>query len=56
MFGQEHISQRRGCAVVGRHRSTIRYVARRRDDTALREQLKEIANKYKRYGYRRAEP
>jgi len=54
MLGEEQISQRRGCALVGRHRSTIRYVPRGRDDTELMEQLKEIAKRYKRYGYRRA--
>jgi transposase InsO family protein len=54
MFSEEQISQRRGCALVARHHSTIRYVPSGRDDTELMEQLKEVARSYKRYGYRRA--
>jgi len=48
------VSERRGCALVGRHRSTMRYRPRGRDDSQLREKLKAIANKHKHYGYRRA--
>jgi len=54
MLREEHISERRGCALVGTHRSTIRYVPRGRDDEPLRDKLKRISNQYKRYGYRRA--
>ncbi len=54
MLGGNGVSERRGCALVGRHRSTIRYRPRGRDDAELREKLKAIADKYKRYGYRRA--
>ncbi len=46
------ISERRACALVGAHRSMVRYVARR-DDGALREQLLELASKRPRFGYRR---
>jgi len=48
------VSERRGCALVGQHRSTMRYRPRGRDDAELCEKLKAIADKHKRYGYRRA--
>jgi len=48
------VSERRGCALMGRHRSTMRYRPVGRDDAELREKLKAIADKHKRYGYRRA--
>lgn len=46
-------SERRGCALVGLSRSVARYCARRDDQEALRGQLRELAAKKPRYGYRR---
>lgn len=48
------LSERRGCALSGIGRSSRRYRAVGRDDSALAAQLKRIAQKYRRYGYRRA--
>ena len=47
-------SERRACCVLAARRSTVRYVRRiKPDEHALRERIKELANKHKRYGYRR---
>ena len=47
-------SERRGCRVLGTHRSTTRYVRRvAPDDTRLRERIGVLADTHKRYGYRR---
>jgi putative transposase len=48
------LSERRGCALVGIGRSSLRYVGRDRGDQALAETLGRIAREHKRYGYRRA--
>jgi transposase InsO family protein len=49
------VSQRRICRVMGRARSTIRYRGRpRAGEPALVKQLKQIARRFPRYGYRRA--
>jgi transposase InsO family protein len=48
------ISQRRACRLVGLARSTARYELKPRpDDAETIEQIRELATKHKRYGYRR---
>ena len=47
------ISQRRACKLSGAHRTTIRYKSRKPSEEELRKQMKEIAIKYRRFGYRR---
>ncbi len=43
----------RACILAQLHRSTFRYVAHPRDDTALVAQLQTLAARHPRYGYRR---
>lgn len=45
------ISQRRACRLVGFSRSAAWYMRRGRDDGALRNRLKALAERYPRYGY-----
>ena len=48
-------SERRACALAQISRSTVRYVLKPRpDDAALIEEIKKLARKEKRYGYRRS--
>jgi putative transposase len=47
------MSERRACRVVAVDRSSVRYRRRRRDDDALRERLKVLAEERRRFGYRR---
>ena len=47
------LSVQRACTLVQLHRSTFRYVAHPRDDTALVAQLQTLAARHPRYGYRR---
>ncbi len=48
------VSQRRACRVMGRHRTTLRYRRRRREDEpALALAIKRLARRHPRYGYRR---
>jgi transposase InsO family protein len=47
------LSERRACRIVNADRKMIRYRSRRAPDTALRTQLRELANERKRFGYRR---
>jgi putative transposase len=52
--GRYGVSQRRACGVMGRSRSTVRY--RRRpetDELALTREIKRLARRHPRYGYRR---
>lgn len=51
---EKGLSLRRSCALIGFERSSFYYQAHPRDDTQLCEELKEIAQRFKRYGYRRA--
>ena len=46
-------SQRRACRLVHIDRSTLRYRSRRRDWSALRQRLRELAEQRPRFGYRR---
>jgi putative transposase len=47
------LSERRACRIVEADRTMIRYQSRRAPDTALRTQLRDLANERKRFGYRR---
>lgn len=47
------MSERRACSVVGADRTSIRYRSCRPDDTDLRERLRTLASKRRRFGYRR---
>lgn len=47
------ISERGACRLVGAARSTVRYRKRSRDDAALVERLRELAQQRPRFGYRR---
>jgi transposase InsO family protein len=51
---QYKVSQRRACRVIGRSRSTLRYVRRRRSDEPppVRE-IRRLARRHPRFGYRR---
>ena len=48
------LSLRRSCALNGLERSSLYYKARPRDDRELCEKLETIAQRFKRFGYRRA--
>jgi putative transposase len=51
---QYKVSERRICRALGRSRSTLRYVRRRRDDEPpLGREIKRLARRHPRYGYRR---
>ena len=48
------VSQRRICRVMGRSRSCLRYRRKRRaDEPALNREIKRLARRHPRYGYRR---
>jgi putative transposase len=47
------LSERRACRIVDADRTMIRYQSRRAPDTALRAQLRDLANERRRFGYRR---
>lgn len=47
------VSERRACAVAGVPRSSCRYTSQARDQSPLRQRLKELATTRVRYGYRR---
>ena len=47
------LSERRACALVNADRKMIRYQSRRAPNTELREQIRDLANERKRFGYRR---
>jgi putative transposase len=47
-------SERKACVVLGVHRSAVRYRARPRvGDDALRERIRIVAHRRRRFGYRR---
>ena len=50
---QMDFSERRACMIVGLPRSVYRYRSIKRDETEIRERLRQLAFRYKRYGYRR---
>jgi putative transposase len=47
------MSERWACTLVAADRTMIRYRSRRPPDTALRARLRELANEWRRFGYRR---
>ena len=47
------MSERRACKAIGCCRMTVRYESTRSDDRDLRERMKAIAHKRRRFGYRR---
>jgi putative transposase len=53
LIGAFRVSVRRACGIVGCHRATFYYRARRRDATPLRMRLRELAAVRPRFGYRR---
>lgn len=50
---QYQASERRACGLLGVERSSYRYRAARQEDEALKQQLRDLARKHPRYGYRR---
>lgn len=46
-------AERRACRLLSLNRSTCRYESKRRDDTALRQKIRSIAQARPRFGYRR---
>jgi putative transposase len=50
---QHGLSQRVACRLLGSHRSSLRYRSRRPRDEGVRERLRELALRYRRYGYQR---
>jgi len=46
-------TERKACRLLGLHRSSCRYESRRRDDLALRQKIRAIAQARPRFGYRR---
>ena len=54
MLMQEHeLSERHACRLAGAHRATVRYQMQKASERELKEQIREIAMKHRRYGYRR---
>jgi putative transposase len=47
------LSERRACRLMGVGRSTVRYAPRPREDGAVLGRLRELAARWKRFGYRR---
>ena len=47
------VSERRACSIIAADRSVVRYLSRRPDDSALRARLRELADRRRRFGYRR---
>ena len=47
------LSERRACKIVGADRKMIRYRSARPAETELRQRLRDLANEWRRFGYRR---
>lgn len=47
------LSERRACTIVAADRTTIRYRSRRLPELELREKLRDLASRRRRFGYRR---
>ena len=47
------VSERRACELASLHRSTCRYEAKKPNDLRIRARIKELAERHKRFGYRR---
>jgi len=54
MLVKQGLSQRRSCALVEMARASFEYRAHPRQDKELLQEIRAIARKHKRYGYRRA--
>ena len=52
-MADDGISERRACRVLGCYRMMARYQTVRVDDVDLREDMKALAHKRRRFGYRR---
>ena len=46
------VSERTACMLVGVSVNGFRYKSRRKDDTVVRDRMKELAGKKRRWGYR----
>jgi hypothetical protein len=53
LLAEYRVSERRACATVFLHRSVYRYLDQPRDDRAVRQRMKEIAETRVRYGFNR---
>jgi len=53
MQGDEAVSQRRACGLMGMDRGTCRYRRRRPEEGKLRARMRELAEMRRRFGYRR---
>ena len=54
LVGHGTVSQRRGCQIVEVSRSCVRYEGRLRpEEAALRQEIRTLATRHKRFGYRR---
>jgi putative transposase len=53
LLAEYRVSERRACATVLLARTVYRYVDHRRDDRAVRQRLKELAETRVRYGFPR---
>ena len=51
LLAEYRVSERRACATVFLQRSVFRYVDQPRDDRAVRQRMKEIAETRVRYGF-----
>jgi putative transposase len=51
LLAEYRVSERRACATVLLARTAFRYVNHRRDDRAVRQRIKEIAETRVRYGF-----
>lgn len=50
---RHEMSERRACSVIGADRTSVRYRSRRPDDHEVRERLRALASKRRRFSYRR---
>ena len=53
LLAEYRVSERRACATVFLQRSVYRYLDQPRDDRAVRQRMKEIAETRVRYGFNR---
>ena len=53
LLAEYRVSERRACATVFLHRSVYRYLDQPRDDRAVRQRMKEVAETRVRYGFAR---
>ncbi len=52
-INEKNYSQRRACGLVGIDPRVLRYRSTRPDDAGLRQRLRELAYRHRRFGYRR---